>query len=122
MQYKHLLLIVLFCTFTLNAKTHYKQLPQQWQGKELTPYSDELFANTTMYNKLLANHYLKGDFKDDYEFARIIADEVVDGNEFDQITNPLRKRKFLRENVVPKLKDWAIKNKGEIDMYFVEPK
>ncbi len=112
-QFLPLALCFFFCS-TLNAETHFKNLPEKWKGKELIQYSDELFSNDEMYYKLIANHYVNGDFKDEYEIAELVISQIGNKDEFEEITNPLRQRKYLRQNILPKLKAWAMKTKGHI--------
>jgi len=104
MKYKLFLLLGVFLCSIANAKTHYNKLPEQWQDKELVHYSDEVFANEDMFYKLLANHYVAGDIKDDYWLAEFILSEFDKEEVFKKITNPLRQRKYLRTDIIPQLK------------------
>lgn len=114
MKYKLFILLGILLCNAANAKTHNNKLPEQWQEKELVHYSSELFANEDMFYKLLANHYVAGDIKDDYWLAEYILSEFNKKEAYEKITNPLRQRKYLRTEIIPQLKSWANKTKGKI--------
>lgn len=117
---KKLLTLVLFsllCGQVLAKESYlYEGLPDQWKNKEITSYTarNPIFASEDVYFHLLAKHYLAKDLTD-YELAEHLAAYLPKYKDYASISNSLRQRKYLRENVLPILDTWSKKHSSFSD-------